>query len=184
MESKSSNWAGKPLQAPPQDWGLSVIFRDLNGDGAPDLYVCNDFFHSPDRIWINQGHRNFKAIEPTALRHISMSSMAVDVADVNRDGFDDIFVADMISRSHAARARQRPNRLKGLVTVPVTDPNYRPEVAQNTLFLNRGDGTYTEIAQLSGLDATEWSWGAIFLDVMPMCSGKIRECAIAHSKPS
>ncbi len=157
--------AGKPLQAPPQDWGLSVIFRDLNGDGAPDLYVCNDFFHSPDRIWINQRHRNFKAIEPTALRHISMSSMAVDVADVNRDGFDDIFVADMISRSHAARARQRPNRLKGLVTVPVTDPNYRPEVAQNTLFLNRGDGTYTEIAQLSGLDATEWSWGAIFLDV-------------------
>jgi enediyne biosynthesis protein E4 len=156
---------GKPLKAAPQDWGLSVIFRDLNGDGAPDIYVCNDLFYFPDRIWINQRHRGFKAIEPTALRHVSLSSMAVDVADINRDGLDDIFVVDMISRSHAARARQRPDRLKGLVTVPITDPNYRPEVAQNTLFLNRGDGTYTEIAQLSGLDATEWSWGAVFLDV-------------------
>src|SRR5206468_728674 len=41
---------GKPLATPPRDWGLSVMFRDINGDGAPDIYVCNDFFYSPDRI--------------------------------------------------------------------------------------------------------------------------------------
>src|SRR6185503_7112589 len=47
---------GKPLSSAPTDWGLSAMFRDMNGDGAPDLYVCNDT-HSPDRIWINQGPR-------------------------------------------------------------------------------------------------------------------------------
>src|SRR5262249_23593974 len=45
--------AGRPLSQPPQGWGLSAMFRDLNGDLAPDLYVCNDFGYSADDIWIN-----------------------------------------------------------------------------------------------------------------------------------
>src|SRR5690349_13799939 len=44
---------GKPIP-PYRDWGLSVMFRDLNGDGFPDFYVCNDNA-SPDRLWINTG---------------------------------------------------------------------------------------------------------------------------------
>jgi hypothetical protein len=51
---------GRPLAAPPFDWGLSVAFRDFNGDGWPDLYVCNDF-RSPDRFWLNDGHGRFRA---------------------------------------------------------------------------------------------------------------------------
>src|SRR5205085_3738914 len=51
---------GKPLREPPYDWGLSAMFRDINADGAPDIYVCNDF-HSPDRIWLNDGHGHFRA---------------------------------------------------------------------------------------------------------------------------
>src|SRR4029077_6211821 len=52
---------GKALTLPPYDWGLSVMFRDLNGDGSPDIYVCNDLF-TPDRIWINDGHGRFRAL--------------------------------------------------------------------------------------------------------------------------
>ncbi|HXJ71460.1 MAG TPA: VCBS repeat-containing protein, partial [Candidatus Dormibacteraeota bacterium] len=81
--------AGRPLREPPYDWGLSVMLRDFNGDGAPDIYVCNDFA-SPDRIWINLGHGKFQALAGTAWRHTSMFSMGVDVADVNRDGWDDL----------------------------------------------------------------------------------------------
>src|SRR6266853_6051406 len=44
----------KPLPRGQKDWGLSVMFRDLDGDGAPDIYICNDFW-SPDRVWINDG---------------------------------------------------------------------------------------------------------------------------------
>lgn len=43
---------GKPLVNAPFDWGLTVMFRDLDHDGWPDLYVCNDA-DSPDRVWIN-----------------------------------------------------------------------------------------------------------------------------------
>jgi hypothetical protein len=38
-------------------------------------------------------------------------------------------------------------------------------VLRNTLFLNRGDGTYAEIAQAAGVHASEWSWSASVLDV-------------------
>ena len=153
---------GKPLIKPPFDWGLSVMFRDINGDGAPDLYVCNDF-HSTDKIWINDGHGRFRAAPRLALRHTSTFSMAVDFGDFNRDGFDDIFVADMWSLRHERR----------LMQLAATDSYYRqvgvfeerPQFDRNTLQLNRGDGTYAEIAYYAGLDASEWTWSAILLDV-------------------
>ena len=153
---------GKPLAEPPYDWGLSVMFRDINGDSLPDLYVCNDF-QSPDRIWINQGAGKFRAIPRLALRKTSRYSMGIDFADINRDGIDDFFVLDMLSREHRQRMTQ-------IVDVPALIPSIgdiesRPQYGLNTLFLGRGDGTYAEIAQFSGLEATEWSWTPIFLDV-------------------
>src|SRR5438309_1826827 len=96
---------GRPLASPPRDWGFSVMLRDIDGDGAPDIYVCNDFW-SPDRIWINDGRGKFRALPSLALRNTSTFSMAVDVGDLNRDGLDDIFVADMLSRRHPRRMLQ------------------------------------------------------------------------------
>ena len=156
---------GKPYTAAPHGWGFSVAFRDLNGDGLPDLYVCNDFFYFPDDIWLNVGGTHFQAASPLSFRHVPVSSMAVDVADINRDGFVDLFVVDMVSRQHSWRHRQRPQMFGGRLKQPLTDPMFRPETPRNTLFLNRGDQTWVEIAQLSGLENTEWSWGAVFLDV-------------------
>ena len=152
---------GKPLAAPPCDWGNAGMFRDLNGDGAPDLYVCNDT-QSPDRIWINDGQGRFRAIPRLALRQTSFSSMGVDFADLNRDGFDEIFVTDMLAREHTNRQTQL------LVRRPPAPPGVienRPDYQHNTLFLNRGDGTYAEIAQACALDATDWTWSPVFLDV-------------------
>jgi hypothetical protein len=161
-DGKGKFTARPPLENAPYDWGLSVMFRDLNQDGAPDIYVCNDF-RSPDRIWMNDGKGNFRPAEPLAFRQTSLSSMGVDVADINRDGYDDIFVVDMLSRDHFHRHMQRIEIRPEVV--PANAIEYRPQYPRNTLFLNRGDGTYAEIAQLSGLEATEWSWTPIFLDV-------------------
>ena len=154
--------AGLPLATPPFDWGLSVMMRDLNQDGLPDIWVCNDF-DSPERVWLNQGGGKFRAAPTLAFRKSSHFSMGIDVADINRDGFDDIFVVDMLSRDHAMRMdmqgdRNPPQRQSGVFA-------NRPDYMVNTLFLNRGDGTYAEMAQMAGLNATEWSWATLFLDV-------------------
>jgi enediyne biosynthesis protein E4 len=154
--------AGKPLTLPPYDFGLSVMFRDMNGDLAPDLYICNDLF-PPDRIWINDGRGRFRAMSNLAVRNTCRFAMGVDFADINRDGYDDFFVVDMLSRDHANRKLQTVGVLP--LFLPIGEIDNRPQYKRNTLFLNRGDGTYAEIAQLSGLDATEWSWMPAFLDV-------------------
>ncbi len=153
---------GRPLTAPPFDWGLAVMFRDINQDGLPDIYVCNDF-DSPDRIWINQGDGKFRAIPRLALRKLSLFSMGVDFADINRDGFDDIFVLDMMSRDHVRRMNFLPDRTPHIPLVGELDN--RPQYSRNTLSLNRGDGTYAEMASLAGLQAAEWAWCPVFLDV-------------------
>jgi hypothetical protein len=153
---------GKPLQQAPPDWGLSVMFRDLNGDGKPDLYICNDF-STPDRIWINQGQGRFRALARLAMRQMPLSSMALDIADIDRDGFDDLFVGEMLSRDHHRRLVQRTNLRPEMLPLGVIDN--RPQYSRNMVQLNRADGTYEEVAQYLGLEASEWSWTPIFLDV-------------------
>ena len=156
---------GRKLDAPPTDWGLSALFRDLNGDGWPDLYVCNDFVHWKDRIWLNRAGAGFQAAPRTLFRNHSLSSMAVDAADINRDGLVDLFVVDMLSRDPERRAWQRPNTMASVLRPPIDDPQFRPEVTRNTLHVARAGGPFAEIAQFSGLAATEWSWSAVFIDV-------------------
>jgi hypothetical protein len=153
---------GQPLKLPPYDFGLSVMFRDMDGDLTPDIYVCNDLF-PPDRIWVNDGRGHFRAMSNLAVRNTCRFAMGVDFADINRDGYDDFFVVDMLSRDHQKRKTQTVGVPP--LFLPVGKIDNRPQYKRNTLFLNRGDGTYAEIAQLSGLDATEWSWMPAFLDV-------------------
>jgi enediyne biosynthesis protein E4 len=152
----------KPLSRAPRDWGQAVMFRDLNDDGAPDLYVCNDFW-TPDRVWINRGDGRFKAASLPVLANTSTFSMGIDFADINRDGFDDFIVLDMLSPEHIRRMTQ--SSALGLELPSSGLGIHRPQVERNTMFLNRGDGTWTEISQLAGLSATEWSWCPVFLDV-------------------
>jgi len=153
---------GNALTRPPLDWGLAVTFRDINEDGYPDIYVCNDYW-TPDRIWINDGKGHFRAMDRLAMRNTSASSMGIDFADIDRDGHQDFFVVDMLSRDHQYRMRQTEAHKP--VPRPIGKIDDRPQVNRNTLFLNRGDNTFAEIANLSGVEASEWSWSPVFLDV-------------------
>jgi hypothetical protein len=153
---------GKPLSGPPRDWGLTATFRDMNGDGAPDLYVCNDYW-TPDRIWIGDGRGKFRAADRLAFRNTSASSMGVDFADVDRDGHIDCFVVDMLSRDHQRRKMQMGAMKPTPIEIGLIDN--RPQIMRNTLQMNRGDGTFAETAYFAGLAASEWSWQPLFLDV-------------------
>lgn len=154
--------AGKPLTGPPRDWGLTAAFRDLNGSGAPDIYVCNDYW-TPDRLWFNDGHGRFQAAPRLALRHTSQSSMGVDFADIDRDGRMDFMVLDMLARDW--RSRNSQMLTFGSVPNQIGTLDDRPQIPRNVLFRNRGDGTFEEIANYAGVSASDWSWQPVFMDV-------------------
>ncbi|MEE9169426.1 MAG: FG-GAP-like repeat-containing protein, partial [bacterium] len=145
-----------------KDWGLTVRFQDMDDDGDPDIYVCNDF-ESPDRIWINDGQGHFRAMPKLALRTTSNSSMAIDFSDIDRDGDQDFLVLDMLSRHHRKRMTQKNTEV--MLPNPIGEIDNRPQYMRNTLFLNRGDDTYSEIGQFSGIQASGWSWSPLFVDV-------------------
>jgi hypothetical protein len=156
------NEDGQPLARAPLAWGLSVAIRDLNHDRRPDIYVCNDF-DSPEELWINQGDGRFRLIDRLAMRKSSLFSMGIDFADINRDGHDDFLVLDMLAREHVNRLLTAGDRNPPIPKLGVFDD--RPGYMRNTLFLNRGDGSYAEIANMAGLEASDWSWAAAFIDV-------------------
>ena len=161
-DGRFRNEAGQPLKAAPWDQGLSVMFRDINADAHPDIYVCNDF-QTPDRIWMNDGTGQFRAIAQHAIRTTCHFSMGVDFADIDRDGHDDFFVSDMLSRVHRLLMRQT-----GATTPPVSyvgEDIDRYQARRNVLQLNRGDGTFADIANFAGVDASDWTWTVLFLDV-------------------
>jgi enediyne biosynthesis protein E4 len=140
----------------PLDWGLTATFRDVTGNGLPDLYVANDFW-TPDRFWINRGDGTFKAIDTHAIRSVSYSAMGVDFSDINRNGHLDFVVTEMLSQKHVMRMRQVSQFMIGL--------EGRALYNRNSVYLNRGDTTFAQIANYSGLEASEWSWATYFMDV-------------------
>lgn len=153
---------GRVLTEEPEDFGLAAMFADLNGDGAPDLYVANDF-EDPDQFWLNDGRGNFHLVPWNAVRSTSNSGMAVDVGDVNRDGYPDLFEVDMLSRDTRRLKTQIPTHT-ALPKRPGPGDD-RPQMQRNTLQLNRGDGTFEEIARYADVGASGWSWSTLFLDV-------------------
>lgn len=155
--------SGKPLTQAPWDLGFTVLIRDINHDGNPDIYVCDDF-QDPDRCWLGDGKGTFRAIPREAIRSTPHFSMTADFADINGDGLDDFFVTDMVSRLHSLRMRQlKPE--SPLITWTREREWDRPQVRRNFLFINRGDGTYADIAIYAGVANSDWSWSTAFLDV-------------------
>ena len=156
------NDVGQPYGSPPLDWGLTASFRDINGDGYPDLYVCNDYW-TPDRIWINDGRGHFRAVDYLAVRNSCSHSMGIDFADLNQSGHYDFFVTEMLARDPAVRHREMLTQ--DPVMLPVGAYRNRPQLTRNTLHVARGDGTYSELANYAGLAASDWAWCPQFLDV-------------------
>ena len=153
---------GEALTEEPDFFGMTARFHDVNGDGAPDLFVANDF-EDPDHFWLNDGAGGFRAAPDLSLRATSNAGMAIDFSDIDRDGDVDFFEVDMLSMDRAVRMRQVPTHTD-LPKVIGAIAN-RPQMMRNTLFLNRGDESFAQIAEFADVRASGWSWGTMFLDV-------------------
>lgn len=146
-------------------YGLGLGISDVNNDGYPDIYVGNDFFEN-DYLYINQKNGTFQEIisrNNNAMGHTSHFSMGNDIADINNDGLTDIVSLDMLPED------LQTYKTSGLeFTYSTYDyylkNGYAAQYMQNTLHLNLGDGNFSEIGNLAGIAATEWSWGALFAD--------------------
>jgi enediyne biosynthesis protein E4 len=153
---------GAPITEEFESFGLSAKFVDLNGDGAPDLYVANDF-EDTDQLWYNDGRGTFQLAPWTAQRQMSHSAMGVDVADVNGDGRPDLFETDMMANDPKRLKTQTPTHTS--LPKKVGESELALQFQRNALFINRGDGTFSEISSAAGVQASGWSWGTTFMDV-------------------
>ena len=143
-------------------FGLSALFMDFNGDGYNDIYVANDYLE-PDNLYINDGKGHFRDRCNDLLQHISFYSMGSDAADINNDGLEDFYVLDMAAPGHT-RSKQVMAGMDSKGFRELIDYGYNYQYMINTLQLNRGGGHFSEIAQLAGLDKTDWSWAPLFMD--------------------
>jgi enediyne biosynthesis protein E4 len=145
-----------------EGFGLGATVCDLNNDNWPDLYVSNDFLTN-DLIWINNCDGTFTNKAGEYLRHQTYNGMGNDVADYNNDGREDIMVVDMLPPDNKRwKLTMRGNTYEEFQNA--LSFGYEPQYVRNTLQLNNGDGTFSEIGQLAGVYATEWSWAPLFAD--------------------
>tara|TARA_R110002073_G_scaffold326975_1_gene507300 strand:+ start:7383 stop:10748 length:3366 start_codon:yes stop_codon:yes gene_type:complete len=143
-------------------FGLSVTTTDINKDGWMDLYVANDYVDK-DHFYINNGDGTFTDTIDEMFFHMSKNAMGSDIADINNDGLMDLINLDMM-----AEGNQRQKQLKGQNPYDqyhmAVDYGLSHQVMRNTLQLNNGNGTFSEIGQLSGVSHTDWSWTPLFAD--------------------
>ncbi|PYP41415.1 MAG: RNA-binding protein, partial [Gemmatimonadetes bacterium] len=146
-----------------EGFGLGVVASDLNLDGCPDLYVANDFQEN-DFLYFNNCDGTFTESIATATGHTSRFSMGVDAADFNDDGRPDLVVLDMLPEREEILKTSANAESYTLHDLKLR-AGYRPQYARNTLQLNRGGGRFSEIGNLAGVQATDWSWAPLFADL-------------------
>ena len=142
---------------------FSPLAVDINSDGFQDIYVSADF-EEADAYYQNLGNKKFKNRINEGIRHLSNSSMGVDISDMNNDGFPDIFVLDMAPYDHV-RSKIYMKSMNPQKFYNMRKYGFHSQYMQNTLQYNNGDDTFSEIAQLSGIAKTDWSWGPLFFDM-------------------
>ncbi|MBK8956289.1 MAG: VCBS repeat-containing protein [Saprospiraceae bacterium] len=148
---------------PSYSYGLAAVAGDLNKDGTQDLYVANDFIEN-DYLFINYGDGTFKESVKALTNHVPYYSMGVDFGDLNNDGDEEILVVEMRPEDYR----------RSKTTMPAMQPEYfeqlkrmgfQDQYMHNVLQYNHGNGFFTDISQLSGVDKTDWSWAALLSDL-------------------
>ncbi|HNP23604.1 MAG TPA: VCBS repeat-containing protein [Panacibacter sp.] len=143
-------------------FGLGVSVGDINNDGWPDVYVSNDSYER-DYLYINQRDGTFKDEFESYFQHTSMSSMGTDIADINNDGYPDLFTTDMLPGDDYRLKTMGAFDNIDLFNSKIREGLYYQYV-KNCLQLNNRNGKFIDIGNYSGVSATDWSWGELMFD--------------------
>ncbi len=147
-----------------QAFGLGVTVGDVNKDGWLDIYVSNDFFER-DYLYINQKNGTFKEDFERQFTHCSAASMGTDMADINNDAYPDFFATDMLPDINRRFKTKTTFDNWNNYYFNYVQNGYFHQFTRNMLQLNNADGTFTEIGRMAGIEATDWSWGALITDL-------------------
>lgn len=144
-------------------FGLGIVVSDVNRDGWPDIYVSNDFFER-DYLYINNHDGTFDERLDREMPYLSSFSMGLDIADVNNDGWPDVYTTDMLPADEY-RLRMTSS-FEGWENYQAKIKNgFHRQLMRNMLQLNNGNGTFSDIGQLAGVARTDWSWSALLADL-------------------
>ncbi len=159
--------AGSGIYQSEIGFGLGASVGDVNRDGWPDLYISNDFFEY-DYLYLNNQDGTFTESLRESITSVSAAAMGADMADLNGDGYLDIFVTDMLPaadyRIKTVSAFDSWERYNAYVR-----DDYHHQFTRNTLQMNRGRDPntgirFSESGRILRVHASDWSWGALIAD--------------------
>ena len=147
---------------------LSATVGDLNEDGWPDIYVSNDF-STPDYMYLNNQDGTFTDVLKDATQQTSFYGMGVDIADYNNDGLLDILQMDMAAKNNR-RAKANMASMNPALFWSTVNSGFHYQYMYNSLQTNAGNlkgniPYFNNTANLAGVQATDWSWAALFADL-------------------
>ncbi len=143
-------------------FGLGVTVGDIDKDGWEDIYVSNDFFER-DYLYVNNKKGGFVECLESKMKEISMGSMGADMADINNDGYPEVFVTEMMPEIER-RVKTKASFENWQKYQLNLNSGYHRQFPRNVLQFNNGDGTFSEVGRLAGVSSTDWSWGALIAD--------------------
>ncbi len=144
-------------------FGLGVYVTDINRDTYPDIYVSNDFYER-DYLYINNQDGTFTEDIKNWVSHLCLSAMGVDMGDINNDGLNDIFITDMLPEENQRIKSVMEFENYNIFKLKQSKDFYQQYI-QNTLQINNGNGSFSEIAYYSGVAKTDWSWAGLMFDM-------------------
>ena len=149
------------------NFGLGVAISDINRDGWPDIYVTNDY-DERDFLYLNDHKGGFREVLSSSAGHISEFAMGVDIADYNNDGKTDVVVLDMLPEDNHRQKLLRGGNNYDKYMIRLRQGFHKQQM-RNTLQLNNGNDAsgapiFSEIGQLAGISATDWSWSPLLAD--------------------
>ncbi len=146
----------------PLGYGLGISCSDVNNDGWTDIYVGNDF-HENDYLYINNGNKTFTESTSANISHTSQFSMGVDIADMNNDGWQDIFTTDMMPSDEDVTLVSGGEDSDNIKRIK-DDFGFAAQNARNHFQLNNQDGSFSDIGYITKTFATDWSWSVLLQD--------------------
>jgi hypothetical protein len=163
------NFSCVTREAGVQNFGMSIgiVAMDFNNDGWKDLYISNDF-NVPDYFYLNNRDGTFRDVVREATFQTSIFGMGLDAADINNDGYIDLFQIDMTPEDHY-RAMVNVAPMSQQTFDLSLEYGFHYQYMHNTLQINNGIfdhiPVYSNISILAGLAYTDWSWGGLFADL-------------------